>query len=158
MAIRCCLRHQQHLPARAMRTITFSIYICTTHLFHRWVLIIYMLHFAHMSHHKCSFVLIPSQCRHLSIVRFGLGILPTLWHEYCFVYTNYLESLRFVGRRSYNMRRRVRRLLPSRTTIVMSPSVHSFHDWYLASRFRLPLLLYYWPSSYSAIEEYIPTT
>ena len=51
-----------------------------------------MLHFAHMSHHKRSFVRIPSQRRSFSVVRFGLGILPTLSHEYCFVHTYYLES------------------------------------------------------------------
>ena len=118
-----------------MRSIIFSIYIyiCTTHLLYRYVLIIYMLHFAHMSHHKCSFVLMPPQRWSFSIVPFGLGILHTLCHEYCFVYTYYLEPLRFVVRRYYYMRRRVRRFLPTRTTIVISLSVHSSHDKYFAS-------------------------
>ena len=58
MAIRWCWHHQQHLLARAMRSIIFSIYICTTRLFHLQVLIynIYIIlrrvyvAFAHMSH------------------------------------------------------------------------------------------------------------
>ena len=136
MAIRCCLHHQQHLPARAMRSIIFPIHILrtyTTHFFHRYVLILNMLYFAHMSHHKCFFVLIRSQRRSFSIVSFGLKILSPLCHECCFVHPYYLESLWFVVRRYDYIRRRVRRWLPSRTIIVISLSVHVFHDKHLAS-------------------------
>ena len=163
MAIRCCWHHDiisnTYLPGLCVRLFSQLIY---TYIYVRLTSLIatywsYICCTLRICLTKSSFVLIPSQHRSFYTIAFGLGILPTLCHEHCFVYTYYLESRWFLVRRYYNMRRRVRRLLPSRTIIVISLSVHSSTTSTSRDQFRPALLLFYWPS-YSFIEEYIPSS
>ena len=137
-----------------MRSIFYSKYVRLTLAS---LSINHMLHYVHVSHHKSSFILIPSEHRSFSLIPFGLGILYILSDEYRFVHTllprvavnRCAPILLWKGVYDAYL---AWLFLPYRLPCIVPTTSNLCH------RFRPALLLYCSSSSYSSIEEYIATS